>query len=71
MTESEAPSAEPAEVTMLAALFSSAIVPSPPLRDVSRGIELEMRRIRGRGRRSAMNWRMQGEPRLLMTKPAS
>ena len=41
--ESEAPSAEPAEDTVMAALFSTSEIPPPPLERMPRGVGVERR----------------------------
>ena len=68
VSDSEAPSAEPAEDTVMAALFATSEIPPPPLREHDK-------RFRGREEdearheiRSAMIWRLRGEPRLLMKR---
>ena len=67
--ESEAFSAEPAKDTVLAALFSTATVQPPPKRDRSKRHRVIYEEESGR--RSVMSWRLQGEPHLLMRRPAS
>ena len=63
--ESEAPSVEPAEDTVLAALFATSEIPPPPPREHSK-------RPRGRAedearaqKRSAERWSLRGDPHLL------
>ena len=65
VSESQAPSAEPAEDTKLAALFSTSdIRPTPPREHAKRaGVVTRMRL--GQGRKSARRWRLRGEPELM------
>ena len=63
--ESEAPSAEPAEDTVMAALFSTFKIPPPPLEIIPRGVGVERRMKCEHVRRSTVRWRLRGEPRLL------
>ena len=65
---SEAPSAEPSKDTVMAALFATFEILPPPPREQLSGIGVERRMKLEHGRRSAMRWRMQGEPRLLMRR---
>ena len=66
--ESEASSVEPAEDTVLAALFATSEIPPPPPRE-------HAKRRRGReemklehGIRNTVRWRLRGEPHLLMRR---
>ena len=63
--ESEAPSAEPAEDTVMVALFATSEIPPPPSREHAKSVGVERRMRCEHGRRSAMRWRLRGEPRLL------
>ena len=63
--ESEAPSIEPAEDTVLAALFATSEIPPPPPREHAKRHRVEQRKRREHGRRSVVRWRLQGEPYLL------
>ena len=63
--EPEAPSVEPAEDIVLAALFATSEVPPPPPRDSSKSRRVEQRMRREQGRRSSKRWRLRGEPPLL------
>ena len=66
MPESEAPSVEPAEDTVLAALFFLLLTfHHLPLERVPRGVGVEQRTRREQGRRKAERWRLRGEPHLL------
>ena len=66
--ESEAPSAEPAEDTMLAVLSPLQRFHHLILESIPRGAG-EVRRMRlGQGRKSAVRWRLRGEPQLLMRR---
>ena len=51
--DSKALSIEPAEDTILAALFATSEIPPPPLERVQRGVGVEQRKRREHGRRSA------------------
>ena len=64
--EYEAPSIEPIEDTVMAALFVSSEIPPPPLQRMPRGIGVETRMRLEHGRWRALRWRLRGEPRLLM-----
>ena len=66
--ESEAPSVEPAEDTVMEALFATSEISPPPLESMPRGVGVEKRMKLAHGRRSAMRWRLRGEPRLLMRR---
>ena len=66
--ESEAPSAEPGEDTVMATLFATFEIPPPPPREHPRGARVEKRMGLEHRRRSAVRWRLRGEPRLLMRK---
>ena len=66
--EYEAPSIEPIEDTVMAALFATSEIPPPPPPE-------NAKRHRGRDedearekRRSAVTWRLRGDPRLLMRR---
>ena len=63
--ESEAPSVEPAEDTVMEALFATSEISPPPLESMPRGVGVERRMAHERGRRSSVRWRLRGEPRLL------
>ena len=63
--EFEAPSLEPAEDTVMAALFATSEMPPPPPREHAKR-RMGRRRMRcDHGRRSTVRWRLRGEPRLL------
>ena len=64
--ESEAPSAEPAEDTVMAALFAIFEILPPPLENMPRGVGVERRVRLDHEIRSAVRWRLRGEPRLLI-----
>ena len=63
--EPEAPSVEPAEDTVLAALLLLQKFHHLPLERVARVVGVEKRTRREQGRRSAERWRLRGEPPLL------
>ena len=63
--ESEAPSIELAEDTMLASLFATSEIPPPPPREHAKSVGVERRMRCEHGRRSAVRWRLRGEPHLL------
>ena len=66
--ESEAPSADPAEDIVMAALFATSEIPPPPLKSMPRGVGVKRRMRLEHGRRSTVKWRLRGEPRLLMRR---
>ena len=66
--ESEAPSVEPSEDIVMAALFATFEILPPPPREQLSGIGVERRMRLEHGRRSVVRWRLRGEPRLLMRK---
>ena len=66
--ESEAPSAEPAENTVMATLFATSEIPPPPPESMPRGVGVKRRMRLEHGRRSTVKWRLRGEPRLLMRR---
>ena len=61
VTESEAPSAEPAEAQCWR-------INHLPLERMPIGVGVERRKRLGNGRRSTLRWRMRGKPRLLMRR---
>ena len=63
--ESEAPSVDPVEDTVLAALFATSEIPPPPPESMPRGVGVEQRTRCEHERRSVVRWRLQGEPYLL------
>ena len=65
MPESEAPSVEPVEDTVLAGLFALQRFHHLPLESMPRGVGIEQRMRREHGRRSAERRRLRGEPHLL------
>lgn len=67
--ESEAPSAEPAEDTVLVALFVNLEIPPPPPREHAkrhRGQEEDEARAR---KKECRGWKLREEPRLLIRWP--
>ena len=66
--EFEAPSAEPAEDTVMAALFATSEMPPPPPREHAKRRRVERRMRLDQGRRSAVRWMLRGYPRLLMRR---
>ena len=66
--ESKAPSAEPGEDTVMAALFATSEIPPPPPRENAKRRRDQERMRLGPGKRSAVRWRLRGEPRLLMRR---
>ena len=66
--ESESPSTEPAEDTVMTTLFATVEIPPPPPREHPRGARVERRMGLEHRKRSAVRWRLQGEPRLLMRR---
>ena len=65
MPESEAPSVEPVEDTVLAGLFALQRFHHLPLESMPRGVGIEQRMRRELGRRSAERRSLRGEPHLL------
>ena len=63
--ESEACSIEPAEDTVLAALFATSEIPPPHPREHAKRRRVEQRERREHGRRNVVRWRLRGEPHLL------
>ena len=66
--KSEAPSAEPVEDTVMATLFATSEITPLPIESMPRGVGFERRMRIEHGRRSAVRWRLRGEPRLLMRR---
>ena len=66
--ESEAPSVEPAEDTVLVALFATSEIPPPPPREHANSIGVERRMKLEHGRRSTVRWRLREDPHLLMRR---
>ena len=58
-------SVEPAEDTVLAALFATSEIPPPPPRESAKRRRVEQRLKRNQGIRSTKRWRLRGEPHLL------
>ena len=56
--ESETLSTEPAEETVMAALFSSSEIPPPPPREHAKRCRFERRMRLEHGRRSVIRWRL-------------
>ena len=63
--DSEAPSVEPVEDTVLAGLFALQRFHHLPLESMPRGVGVEQRTRREHGRRSAERWRLRRQPHLL------
>ena len=63
--QSEAPSVEPTEDTVLAAQFATSEIHHLPIESMPRGIGVEKRMRHEHGRRSAVRWRLRGKPHLL------
>ena len=66
--ESKAPSAEPAEDTVMEALFATFDIPPLPLESMLRYFGVERRRRLEHGRMSTMRLRLRGEPHMLMRR---
>ena len=66
--ESEAPSAEPAEDTVMATLFTTSEIPPPSIESMPRGAGVERKMKLEHRRRSVVRWTLRGEPRLLMRR---
>ena len=56
--ESEAPSAEPAEEIMLAALFANSEIPPLLLESIPKGVGVRRRISLEKGRRRVVRWRL-------------
>ena len=66
--ESEAPFVEPREDTVMAAIFATSEISPPPPESIPIGVGVEKRMKLEHRRRSAVRWRLQGEPRLLRSR---
>ena len=66
--ESESPSVETAEETVMATLFSTYEIPPPPPREHDKRRKGQAEDGLKHGRRSAVRWRLGGEPHLLMKR---
>ena len=66
--ESEVPSVEPIEDTVMASLFATSEIPHLPLESVPRGVGVKRRLRLEHGRKSTVRWRLRGEPPLLMRR---
>ena len=66
--EFEAPSAELAEDTVMAAIFATSEISPPPPESIPIGVGVERRMRCKHGRGSTVRWRLRGETRMLMRR---